>query len=113
MHARLYVCACVKQSGGEEEEDEAGSGGWEEEWSERERKRETGWLSRARVKCECLEGASMGVFIAAPKQRRDFFTIRRNIVAETLNFYPPERQRRAGSRLCLATGGSTPVHARI
>uniref|UniRef100_A0A671MPI1 Echinoderm microtubule-associated protein-like 3 n=1 Tax=Sinocyclocheilus anshuiensis TaxID=1608454 RepID=A0A671MPI1_9TELE len=58
---------CVKQSGGEEEEDEAGSGGWEEEWSVRKRKRETGWLSRARVKCECLEGASMGVL----SQRRN------------------------------------------
>lgn len=59
VHAHPSVC--VKQSGGEEEEDEAGSGGWEEEWSERDRKKETGWLSRARVKCECLRGASMGV----------------------------------------------------
>lgn len=33
------VCAvrcCVELSGGEEEEDEAGSGGWEEEWSKRQ-----------------------------------------------------------------------------
>ncbi len=67
LRARAPVCVCAKQSGGEEEEDEAGSGGWEEEWSERERKRETGWLSRARVKCECLEGASMGVL----SQRRN------------------------------------------
>jgi len=67
VRARALVYVCVKQSGGEEEEDEAGSGGWEEEWSERERKREIGWLSRARVKCECLRGASMGVL----SQRRN------------------------------------------
>lgn len=29
-------CVCVELSGGEEEEDEAGSGGWEEEWSKRQ-----------------------------------------------------------------------------
>lgn len=32
----LCVCARAELSGGEEEEDEAGSGGWEEEWSKRQ-----------------------------------------------------------------------------
>lgn len=30
------VCVCAELSGGEEEEDEAESGGWEEEWSKRQ-----------------------------------------------------------------------------
>uniref|UniRef100_A0A672R4S0 EMAP like 3 n=1 Tax=Sinocyclocheilus grahami TaxID=75366 RepID=A0A672R4S0_SINGR len=49
----LASSSSVCSSSSEEEEDEAGSGGWEEEWSEREsareRERQTGWLSRARV----------------------------------------------------------------
>lgn len=32
----LCTTVCVELSGGEEEEDEAGSGGWEEEWSKRQ-----------------------------------------------------------------------------
>lgn len=43
------VRVCVKQSRGEEEEDEAGSGARDEEWYERER--QTGLLSRA---CVCM-----------------------------------------------------------
>lgn len=110
--ARARVCVC-------ETERRWRRGGWSRErrmggrveW-EREKERD-----RLAIKGSCevwmSERGFDGSFIAAPKQRRDFFTIRRNIVAETLNFYPPERQRRAGSRLCLATGGSTPAHARI
>lgn len=45
---------CVKQSGGEEEEDEAGSGGWEEEWSEKDRLAIKGLCRHAYVKWECV-----------------------------------------------------------
>lgn len=112
--ARPCMCVCVSET-----ERRWRRGGWSRErrmggrveWV-REKERD-----RLAIKGSCEVWMSVrgfdGSFIAAPKQRRDFFTIRRNIVAETLNFYPPQRQRRAGSRLCLATGGSTPVHARI
>lgn len=97
---------CVKQSGGEEEEDEAGSGAWDEEWSEKDRDRLAikGLCLRAYVACECVKQASMGVLSQRGNKDAFFFTIQRNIVTETLNFYPPERQRRAGTRLCLPSG---------
>lgn len=34
--SECVVSVCVELSGGEEEEDEAGSGGWEEEWNKRQ-----------------------------------------------------------------------------
>uniref|UniRef100_A0A672R1P6 EMAP like 3 n=1 Tax=Sinocyclocheilus grahami TaxID=75366 RepID=A0A672R1P6_SINGR len=76
QHNEPYLgCArarvCVKQSGGEEEEDEAGSGGWEEEWSESARKRETGWLSRARV--NVWKGLQWEFYRSAETKTRFFY----------------------------------------
>ncbi len=40
------------------------------------------------MKCECLEGASMGVLSQRRNKDAIFFTIRRNIVAETFKLLP-------------------------
>ena len=51
MCERTRVC---ELSGGEEEEDEAGSGGWEEEWSKRQASYQG--LCVHACKCECVSG---------------------------------------------------------
>lgn len=64
------------------------------------------------VACECVKKASMGVLSQRGNKDVIFFTIQRNIVTETLNFYPPKRQPCRDPALSCV-GGSTPIHAII
>lgn len=94
----VYVCVC-KLSGGEEEEDEAGSWGWEEEWSKRQASYQG--LCMHACKCECVSECGRGRSLS--DWNKDAFW-NPETLTETLNFYQPELGYCAGSRLCFEAG---------